>query len=169
VAEAETPIPTALPAPTALETVAPVGDPIQIPEAGLTVVQPAGWERLAPDWIWAAPEVEEQRIGLQWAELAPPAEPEAVLLPANSQILDSQPVDVPWGQARRVTVEVYGAAEAGQGQAPVQAVEIHILVVTSLDGQRRGYDFYASAPTAEQLAPLQPVLDAVVQSAAPLR
>ena len=166
--EEPTAVSTAVPAPTALETVAPVGEPVEIPEAGLSVQPPAGWERLEPDWVWAAPEVEGQRVGLDWADLQPPAEAEAALLPAGAQVLSSEAAGVPWGQARRVTLEVYGPAEAGQGQAPVTAVEMHVLVVTSEGGQRRGYDFYASAPTADELAALQPVLDALVQSATPL-
>ena len=167
ITEEPTAVSTAAPAPTALETVAPVGEPVEIPEAGLRLQPPAGWERLEPDWAWAAPEVEGQRVGLAWAELQPPAEPEAALLPAGAGILSSEPAAVSWGQARRVTVEVYGPAE-GEGQAPVAAVETHVLVVTTEGGLRRGYDFYASAPTAGDLEALQPVLDAMIQSAAPL-
>jgi len=168
ISEEPTAVSTAAPAPTALETVAPVGEPVEIPEAGLSLQPPAGWQRLEADWAWAAPEVEGQRVGLAWAELQPPAEPEAALLPTGAQILSSEPAAVSWGQARRVTVEVYGPAAEGEGQAPVAAVETHVLVVTTEGGLRRGYDFYASAPTAADLEALQPVLDAMGQSAAPL-
>lgn len=144
------------------------GRRVGIPEAGLSLQPPVGWERSESHWAWMPPGVEGQRVGLDWVELQPSVEPEAALLPGNSQVLSSEVVAVPWGQARWVTLEVRGSAEGGQGQAPVVAVETHVLVATVEGGRRRGYDFYASAPTAEALASLQPVLEAMIQSAAPL-
>jgi hypothetical protein len=171
--EAPTSLPTAPPQPTApalavVGTPAPGGQLIAVPEAGLSIEPPDGWARLEPDWAWMPPGLEWQRVGLKWADLQPSVEPEAALLPEGSEVLSSEAADVPWGQARRVTLVVYGPAEAGQGLAPVDSVEIHVLVVATVGGQRRGYDFYASAPAAEELAGIQPVLEALVQSAAPL-
>lgn len=167
-----TAVPTALPptapATAAAGTPATTGGRVGIPEAGLSLAPPAGWDRLEPDWAWMPPEIDWQRVGVKWIDLQPPAEPEAALLPGNSEILSSEAAAVPWGDARRVTLVVYGPAEAGQGQGQVETVETHILVVTTQGGQRRAYDFYASAPAAEELAGLDPVLEALVQSAAPL-
>lgn len=171
--ESATSAPTAPALPTAaatsaLATAVPAGQRIQIAEAGLSVEPPGGWQRLEPDWAWTPPGIEGQRVGLKWADLPPPQEAEAALLPGNSEVLSSEAAAVPWGQARRVTLVVYGPAQAGQGEAPVVAVETHVLVVTSTGGQRRGYDFYASARAAEELSALHPVLDRLVESAIPL-
>jgi hypothetical protein len=141
--------------------------PVEIAEAGLTVEVPSGWLRLEPDWVWK-PDVESRTLlGVKWADLQPPMQAEAAMLPAPSQILQAEAIDLAWGQARSFTLEVYGEATPGGGKAPVTAVETHILIVVDRDGARRAYDLYASGSTADELAALQPALKHMLDSAAP--
>jgi len=46
----------------------------------------------------------------------------------------------------------------------VQSVEVHVLLVASQGGVRRGYDLYSFARTAEESQTLQPVLEAMLSS-----
>ncbi|MDF1514940.1 MAG: hypothetical protein P1S60_14110 [Anaerolineae bacterium] len=141
----------------------PVGDPlayqpVTISDAGLTIEVPGSWEQLAPEWAWEPCGDQGQRIGVNWVDLQAPQEPEAALLPNHSQILDSEEVDLVWGQGRSFTLEVYApAAQDGDTQAPVESVEQHLIIVLEQDGGRRAYDFYAAATTAEQLDVVMPV------------
>ena len=61
-------------------------------------------------------------------------------------------------------VEVYGEAVQGGGQAPVEAVEIHTLIVVEREGTRRAYDVYVSAPMQEHLVVLEPLLAHALES-----
>ena len=97
---------------------------------------------------------------------SPEVEPEAVLLPQPAQVLDAQPVELAWGSGRRFTMEVYGEAEEGTGQAPVESVETHVLVVMEQEGTRWAIDVYASAPSAGQLAEMEDVLQRALASVA---
>jgi hypothetical protein len=136
---------------------------VQVADAGLSLEVPTDWTQVEPR-TWAAPEDAALRLGVRWLDLAPPQEPEAALLPQPAQILDSEPVDLAWGSGRRFTVEVYGEAEQGAGRAPVQAVEAHVLVVVELDGVRRAFDIYATAPGVEELPGLDPILHRALDS-----
>jgi hypothetical protein len=136
---------------------------VHVAEAGLSLEVPAGWTQIEPG-TWTAPEDDALRLGVRWADLEPPQEPEAALLPQPAQILDSEPVDLTWGSGRRFTVEVYGQAPGGDEQAPVQAVETHVLVVVELAGGRRAFDVYVEAPGAGQLGILEAVLQRTLAS-----
>ena len=138
-----------------------------IAEAGLELDVPSGWQRIEPVWAWAPTDVEGYCVGVNWADLEPSMEPEAALLPSPSLVLDSVPVDLGWSSGHWLTVEVYAPAASGEGSeaAPiVQAFEMHALVVVNQGYGRRAYDFYASAPNADVLSTLDPVLDAMVSS-----
>jgi hypothetical protein len=139
---------------------------VELPEAGLTVEAPEGWQRAESEPVWTTDDG-ALKLGVNWVDLEPPMELEAALLPMPSQVLESSPVDVAWGSGRSFTVEVYSAATEGQGQAPVVAFETHILVSLEQGGGRRAFDFYASAPTREELVALQPALDHLLYSAVP--
>jgi hypothetical protein len=91
---------------------------------------------------------------------------EAALLPQPAQVLETEAVELPWGSGRRFTVEVYGEAVEGAGQAPVQTVETHVLVVIEQNGVRRAIDVYAAAPSAGQLAEIEDVLQRALSSVA---
>jgi hypothetical protein len=91
-------------------------------------------------------------------------EPEAVMLPENTQILDSRELDVAWGRARQFDIEVYEQPlGVGETRAPVASVERHVLVVVPGE-TRRVYDLYAAAPAEQALVPALPVLDQMVAS-----
>jgi hypothetical protein len=78
--------------------------------------------------------------------------------------LTSEPVELAWGSGRQFTVEVYGEAEEGAGQAQVQTVEAHVLVVVERDGGRRAYDITVSAPDAQRLHTLESTLQRALTS-----
>jgi hypothetical protein len=142
---------------------------VLIPEIGLSFAVPGDWQRLAPEFAWALDGAGEVRLGVAWADLQPPMEPEAVLLPNHAQVVSSESVDLGWAQGREVTLEVFApAAEQGASEepAPVVAVETYVLLVTVQQDRRLGIAFYSSAPTAEALAETLPMLDEVVASAA---
>lgn len=135
----------------------------QVTAAGLSLDVPAAWTEIAPG-IWAASEEAELRLGVRATDLEPPQEPEAALLPQPAQVLEAVPVELNWGSGRRFTVEVYEEAEEGTGQAPVQAVEIHVLVVLEREGTRRAYDVFVAAPDAQRLRNLETTLQHVLAS-----
>jgi hypothetical protein len=142
------------------ETVGDAGgayERVPVAEAGLSLEVPADWTQVDAT-TWISPEDEDLCLGVAWADLEAPQEVEAVMLPQPALVLDAEPVELPWGSGRRFTVEVYGEAAEGEGQAPVEAVEAHVLVVVDQGGTRRAFDVYAGAPSAEQLAALEPVL-----------
>lgn len=146
-------------------TTEPADTPVTVAEAEITFEVPASFERQDGAWRWAKASAETAFLGFDWAELEPPMEVEAVLLPGNAVVLDAETVELDWGAARQFTVEVYApAVEDAEAQAPVEAVETHVLVVVTEDGSRRGYDFYASAADAAELAALQPALEAMIRS-----
>jgi len=136
---------------------------VSLAEAGLSLDVPAAWTEIAPA-TWAASEESPWRLGVRWVDLEPPQEPEAALLPQPAQILTSEPVELAWGSGRRFTVEVYGEAEEGTGQAQVQTVETHVLVVVERDGGRRAYDITVSAPDAQRLRNLESTLQRALTS-----
>jgi hypothetical protein len=142
---------------------------VEPPEAGIGFEVPASWQQAKPEWAWSPGSGEGVRVGLTWIDLQPPMEAEAALLPRPSQILAAEPVELAWASGRRFTVAVYGPAPAGgDARAPVRSVETHVLLVVAGHGNRRAYDFYAAGPTAEELDMVQPVLDRMLSSAAPL-
>jgi hypothetical protein len=176
---AVTETPTAAPAPTEspipADTASPEQEPwsyqtIDIEEIGLRFEVPAGWDRVGSEWAWAPPGrgaqvIQRLIIGVHWATLAPPQEPEAVLLPGPSEIVDSEPVEVGWGGGRSYTLEVLESApEDGGTRAPVSSVETHVIIVVPRDGGRLGVDFYARADDSEQLEDIQPFLEHMVDS-----
>jgi hypothetical protein len=130
---------------------------------------PAGWQRLDDQAAWGPPSgsaqaLRETHIGVEWAELEPPQEPEAVLFPQPAKMVDSQPVELGWGSGRQVRLEVLGATADGGEQAPVESYEIHTLIVSTQADRRLAVDFYATAVTPEQLAELEPFLKQMVNA-----
>jgi hypothetical protein len=132
---------------------------VTVPETGVTVEVPADWPQLEPALVWTPQEGSELRLGFDWTALEPPMELEAALLPDDAQIVDSEAVDLGWAKGRRFTLEVYGpAAEGDDAKAPVESVQTHVLVTVEQGEDRLGLDFHASAPNAERLQGLEPVL-----------
>ena len=72
--------------------------PMTIAEAGLELDVPSSWQRIEPVWAWAPTDVEGYCVGVNWVDLEPSMEPEAVMLPSPSLVLDSVPVDSGLGQ-----------------------------------------------------------------------
>jgi hypothetical protein len=139
---------------------------VELPEAGLSVEIPEGWQRVDSEPVWTA-DGGTIELGVNWVDLEPPTEMEAALLPSPSQVLESSAVDVVWGSGRSFTIEVYGPAAEDEGQAPVEAYETHVLVSLEQSDGRRAFDFYASAPTWEEMTPLVSILDHLLYSAVP--
>jgi hypothetical protein len=153
--------------PVLLATPVPAGDyaPVAIPDAGLQVDVPAGWQRQAEAWVWQPQGDDERRIGVAWMELPPPQEVEAALLPESAQTLVSDVVEFEIGEGRRFLIEVYEpAAEGSTEQGAVRSVELHVLVVSVQEGRRIGYDLYATAPSRELLSTIEPVFEHMLAS-----
>jgi hypothetical protein len=163
--------PTGTPAPTQTPpeptTPAPAYQTITVDEIGLSFEVPAGWQRLESGWAWTSPGQSQPRpsVGVNWVDLPPPQEVEAVLLPGPSQITGSEAVEVSWASGRSFTLAVYAASEGGEGeQAPIASHETHVLFVLTPEEGRLGIEFYAAAETAEQLSNLQTVLQHMLES-----
>ena len=138
---------------------------VEIADTELSFEVPLGWLRLASAWAWVPAEGSGLRLGVNWMDLQPPMKPEAAMLPSPSQVLSSEQVVLSWGQGRRVVLEVYvPAAQGGDAKAPVESVEIHVLVVVNQEGVRCGYDLYVRGATAEELAGLEPLLGRVLDT-----
>jgi hypothetical protein len=138
---------------------------IEITEASLSAEIPAGWLYLEPEWICTPSEDSPLRLGIKWIDLTLPQDAEAVLLPQPAQVIDSQEMALSWGDGRLFTVEVYGPA-TGSEKAPVQAVEMHAIVVVEQNAIRRAFDLYAVAPAQEELAALAPLLLHILDTSA---
>ncbi|NBD34709.1 MAG: DUF3828 domain-containing protein, partial [Chloroflexi bacterium] len=136
-----------------------------IPDIRLHFEAPATWQRLDPEWAWTPDANGEMQVGVNWVYLEPPMEMEAVLLPPSAQILAAEPMATSLGEGRSFTLETYGGAPQGDAKAPVRTAETHVLVQVERAGQRLGVDFYASAPTADQLAELDDALRSLISSA----
>ncbi|MGC9466993.1 MAG: hypothetical protein ACP5HS_00240 [Anaerolineae bacterium] len=158
--------PTAEPAPTETSPPAMVYRRVEIPEAGLSFDMPEGWAQTEQDYVWLPEPGDKRAVGVAWLTIEPPQEPEAALLPSGSQTLESEEVAYAFGSGRRFLLEVYGTTEEGGEQAPVVAVEMHVLVIVEQGGDRVAYDFFASAPTREELDSIEPVLEHMLESAA---
>jgi len=140
--------------PTATATPMSTGETVHIPEIGLTFEIPAGWQRQGDAWVWTSG---QQRIGIAWGDITPGQEPEPLFLPEGSVMLDRTPgPELSWGTTATYRLQV--SAPDGGGQ--IQPVEIHVIV----RGTSKLYDVYASAPDEEQLAALEPVLQALLAS-----
>jgi hypothetical protein len=139
---------------------------VNLPQADLSFQVPEDWTQRKPELVWSPPDNEGLRMGLSWQDLQPPMEPEAVMLPNHSQVLQSDPVASDWASGRSFMLEVYAPAAQGGG---LESVEAHILLVVQRKAGRRAYDLYASAPTAAELAHLTPALWHMFSSATLLR
>jgi hypothetical protein len=144
---------------------APAYQQVTIPEMGLSFEVPADWQQLEPEMAWTPDESGERRLALNGVEIEPPMEPEATMLPNPAQIVESQPVDLGWAKGRRFTLEVYASAAQGDGKAPVESVQTHVLVTLDQGEKRLGLDFYAVAPSAEALKELEPALQRMLDTA----
>ncbi len=161
------PQPTAVPptpTPAATTPAATTAPPerVELIELGLRFAAPDGWQRLSPEFLWAPEADSKLRLGLNWVELAPPAELEPAMLPNHSQILASEEMVLDWATGRSFTLELYVPAAAGSEKAAVEAVETHVLFKVLRAGGWAGVDFYISAPTAVELSTLAPALQQVL-------
>lgn len=141
---------------------------VSVAPAGLNVQVPGGWQQLTGEWAWTpgGAAAATPAVGVMWVELEGPQEPEVALLPLGAQILDSRSVETGIGSGRSFIVEVYGPAPEDGSQAPVVAVEQHVIVVTVQEGRRIAYDFYATAETPEAMNDVALVLDHLAATAA---
>jgi hypothetical protein len=142
---------------------------VTVAEAGLRIEAPTAWERLVPEYAWTPESGSSLRMGVSWSVLKPPMEPEAVFLPNHAAIVTSEPIGLGWAEGRRFTLEVFApAADGGDGRAPVEMVEEHVLVMLDTDEGRLGLDFYASAPSTDELAELAAPFNHLLETAVPV-
>jgi hypothetical protein len=143
---------------------------VAISEVGLSFQVPSGWDRLGSEWAWAPPGTGGQvgrgpAIGVNWDHLDPSEEAEAILLPWPSEVVESESVQLSWGDGRRFTLEVFAPTAGGDAtRAPVISVQTHVLVVVAEGGGRLGFDIYATGETLDQLTQLDPFLEHMLDS-----
>jgi hypothetical protein len=138
---------------------------VEIADTGLSFEVPSGWLRLDPEWAWTPAEGSGLLLAVNWVDLSPPAEPEAVLLPNHAQTLYSEEVALAWGQGRRFLLEVYApAAQGGDEKAPVESVEIHVLAKVQHGEVTRAFDLYVRGAGMEDMGTLDPLLQRVLNS-----
>ena len=123
-----------------------------IAEAGISLDVPKGWKRLGMEWAWSVFFDGGPRVGVNWADAGQGREPTA-MLPAGAVSLGAQDVTLPWGKGMVYTVQVVA------GKATTY--EAHAIIRV---GDKRDYDFYASAPTQAELAALRAVLQHMLES-----
>lgn len=143
-----TPSPTAIPTPMPEVTVEAVREwqVVTVEEAGLTFEAPARWQE-AGDYRWAPEDASELQIGFRWRQHGPDA-PLTDILPADAELLDSEPLNITWGSRISATVQ------AGE------MLQRHLITQVGL----RTYDFYSEAPSAQALDALDPILREIVNS-----
>ncbi len=143
---------------------------VSVDGTALSFEIPSGWLSInEPAWEWSPTGTTERRVGIRWQTLTPPAEAEAAMLPQNAVGLSAKSLSLSWARGRRHTVEVYATpapAQSGETKAEIIAVETHCLLTVMQGASRVVYDLFASAPDAEQLAALEPVLTRMLESSA---
>jgi len=157
--------------PPATATLPASAEHVAIPEAGLALDIPQGWQRdeaktctneaNRQEWRWVPAGAGEQRFGVAWQDVKPGWEPESIF-PGDRQSVVQGRTEGPelgWGQAATYRLQVMVPDENGK----IQAVEEHVLVRT----EKRLYDLYASAASEQDLAGLEPALQEMVASATP--
>ncbi len=143
----------------------PAYRPVSVPQIGLSFEVPADWQQLDPETAWAPGPDSDHRLALNGVELEPPMEPEALMLPNDAQIIESQPIDLGWAKGRRFTLEVYASAAQQGEEAAVESVQTHTLITIAQGEKRLGLDFYTVAPSIEGLQELEPVLQRMLDTA----
>ena len=166
--EQATPLPEATETAIPEQETMPTEEPsqwIEMPDIGLSFALPTTWGR-QEEGVWVEEGHEaSSSVGVRWAELEPPMEAEAVLLPEQSLVLESEAVTLAWGDGRTFIVETYATLpEEGTDQAAVQSVEKHTIVVACSNGSRLAIDLYATAEDVETLSSIEPILEDVVNS-----
>lgn len=162
-------LPTAAPTPGAGSRL------VTVTEAGISFEAPAGWEEEQSTdgtvnvTTWRSPADPAQQLGFKWQLVRPPSEPEADLLPDRAQVVAVEAVNLPWVRGNRFQVEVYGEAPKESGEAaPLLAVSRYILLILQRGDSIYAYAFFGTAPTRAQLEPLEPLVEQMLLSAAPL-
>ena len=123
-----------------------------IAEAAISLDVPKSWRRLSMAWTWSINIDGGPYVGANWADAGQGREPTA-MLPANAVSLAAQDIILPWGKGMVYTVQVV----AGKATA----YEAHAIIRV---GDKRDYDFYASAPTQAELGALRLVLQHMLES-----
>lgn len=138
---------------------------VEIPEAGLALEVPMGWQQLDREPAWSPTGDGEKRIGVSWFHLLSAVRPEAVLLPNGGLIVASAPIALEWGAGRQYVVKSYSLDPVGKGGgAPAISVENHMIITVAGGETQWVYDLHAVAPTEEELAALKPVLETMLGS-----
>jgi hypothetical protein len=138
---------------------------VEIPEAGLTLAVPFGWQQLDEEPAWSPTGDGEERIGVSWCHILSAVKPEAALLPDDGLVVSSVPIALGWGTGWQYVLANYSSGVAGPDSgAPASSIEIH-TIVAMVDGETQlAYDLHAIAPTEDLLAALKPVLDGMLGS-----
>lgn len=151
-----TPDPTAMPAPT--PTPDPLAwQPLEVPEAGLTLLVPPGWQALEDGGYWSP----DAGARLSVASLVlPPGMPLSVAFFPDGEydVLEGRSFASGLGMAEYLGIAVYRS----ERQANPGRYELHILVSS---GDHPAVDFSASAPTLEQVEALRPLLEQLASEA----
>ena len=82
------------------------------------------------------------------------------MLPNLALSLSAEDLTLPWGKGQVITVQLANAAAEG---ASVAGFESHAIIRL---GDKLDYDFYASAPTQDELPALRPILQHMLESVA---
>ena len=74
---------------------------VEIPEAGLSLDVPIGWQQLDQEPAWWPTGNGETRIGISSFHLLPSIKLEAILLPGGGLVVASAPIALDWGSGRQ--------------------------------------------------------------------
>ena len=139
----------------------------RLDDLGVSVRTPNHWIRLNSGAAWSPNETKDLLVGVKTADLLPPQEPEALLLPSPSEIVDAVEVLVDGHWGRRFALEVFDPSPPPAGErATVVSYEIHVLVVVQRGGVRRALDLFVTAGSVANLEAIEEAFDAFVTSAA---
>jgi hypothetical protein len=142
------PTPTATSSPTPIASLAPVREwrAITVDDAEMSFAVPARAEE-QEDGRWLLDEANDLVLGFSWQQVPPDTAP-LTLLPADAEIIASEPYSITWGSGISATVAL---AETWQR---------HAILAAGL----RSFNFFVEAPQRQALSVLQPVLDQVLES-----
>jgi hypothetical protein len=142
------PTPTATPSPTPIASLAPVREwrAVNIDDAEMSFAVPAQAEEQS-EGRWILDEANDLVLGFSWQQVPPDTSPLA-LLPAEAEVIASEPYSVTWGSGISTTVTV------------TERWQRHALLGVGL----RSFDFFVEAPQRQALSVLQPVFDQVLES-----
>jgi hypothetical protein len=130
--------------------------PVELPDAGLRLNVPPGWQALEDGGYWSDPS--GARLSLSVMSLPANTQASGVFLPEEFDLVESHSFSTRLGLGDYLLISI----TRQHGQSTTTRYEWHILIN---NGDHPAVDFYASAASQSVLEQLRPQLERLAQAA----